>query len=103
MAIPMLENQERMDFTFENTKGQFTDNGKDGKVRYWGQPCTDWVEGNSKKYIFSGSTVLDKENISGLGENTILAYYTSCFQIATRWNDGGDGGMGSWIGMTGRA
>lgn len=100
VAIPMLENQERMDFTFENTKGQFTDNGKDGKVRYWGQPCTDWVEGNSKKYIFSGSTVLDKENISGLGENTILAYYTSCFQIATRWNDGGDGGMGSWIGMS---
>ncbi|MGO2925066.1 MAG: GH32 C-terminal domain-containing protein [Pseudolactococcus laudensis] len=100
VAISMLENQSEMDFTFKNTTGQFTKDGKDGEVRYWGQPRTDWDGGNGKKYIFSGSTVLDKANASGLGENTILAYYTSCFQIPTRWNDGGEDGKGTWFGVS---
>ena len=100
VAIPMLDKQAEMDFTFKNTTGQFAKDGKNGQVRYLGQPRTDWNGGNGKKYIFSGSTVLDKENKSGLGKNTLLAYYTSCFQMPTRWDDGGEGGMGSWFGMS---
>ena len=100
VAIPMLDKQADMDFTFKNTTGQFTKDGKNGQVRYLGQPRTDWNGGNGKKYIFSGSTVLDKENKIGLGKNTLLAYYTSSFQMPTRWDDSGEGGMGSWFGMS---
>lgn len=98
VAIPELENQEWEDFTYTNTTG---DLAQYGEVRYVGKPTTNWGDGgeNGKKYIFSGSAIIDKNNASGLGENTILAFYTSCFQIGTRKNDGQDGGLGTWIGF----
>lgn len=98
IAIPQLENQEWVDFTYTNTTGNLADYGE---VRYVGKPTTNWGDGgeNGKKYVFSGSAVIDHENVTGLGENTILAYYTTCYQVATRKNDGGEGGWGSWIGF----
>lgn len=95
VAIEMLEQQDEMKFEFEATSGEFAGQ----KLRYWGKPRSNWDGDNGKKYIFSGSTVLDKENVTGLGENTILAYYTSCFQIPTRIANDGEGGLGDWIGI----
>ncbi|MBS7576232.1 MULTISPECIES: S-layer homology domain-containing protein [unclassified Enterococcus] len=95
VAIPMLENQAEMKFEFTATSGEF----KGKTVRYWGQPRSDWDGGNGKKYIFSGSTAIDKDNVTGLGANTILAYYTTCFQIPTRLADDGDNGLGTWVGI----
>ncbi|MCH4168218.1 MAG: GH32 C-terminal domain-containing protein [Streptococcaceae bacterium] len=95
VAIPMLENQDEMKFEFTATSGEF----KGQTVRYWGQPRSDWDGANGKKYIFSGSTAIDKNNVTGLGANTILAYYTTCFQIPTRLADDGDNGLGTWVGI----
>lgn len=96
VVIPQLENQGWVDSVYTNTEGDLADVGE---VHYVGNPTTNWGDANGKKYVFSGSTVLDKDNKSGLGKNAILAFYTSCYQVATRKNDGLDGGLGSWIGM----
>ncbi|KRM95141.1 fructan hydrolase [Liquorilactobacillus aquaticus DSM 21051] len=97
LAIPMMTNQGWEDFTYTNTTGSLT---KYGEVRYVGVPTTNWGDSNGKKAIFSGSIYLDKNNVSGLGKNTILAFYTADYQIATRINDGKDNGWGTWIGLS---
>ena len=97
VAIPMLQNQGREDFTYTNTTGSLKDKGE---VRYVGVPTTNWGDADGKKAIFSGSIVVDTNNISGLGKDAILAFYTADYQIATRKNDGAEDGWGTWIGLT---
>lgn len=98
VAIPEMTAQPFTDFTYTNTEGDLKDVGE---VRYIGTPTTNWGEDgeNGRKYVFSGSAIQDKNNVTGLGENTILAYFTSCYQIATRKNDGAENGLGSWLGF----
>ncbi|WP_394812913.1 MucBP domain-containing protein [Lacticaseibacillus paracasei] len=97
VAIPMLQNQGREDFTYTNTTGSLKDKGE---VRYVGVPTTNWGDADGKKAIFSGSIVVDTNNVSGLGKDAILAFYTADYQIATRKNDGAEDGWGTWIGLT---
>ncbi|MFT9372203.1 GH32 C-terminal domain-containing protein [Liquorilactobacillus hordei] len=97
VAIPVLTNQSWEDFTYTNTTGNLA---QYGEVRYVGTPTTNWGDANGEKDIFSGSIVVDTENVSGLGKGAILAFYTADYQIATRVNDGQDGGWGTWIGLT---
>ena len=97
VAIPMLQNQEWEDFTYTNTTGSLKDKGE---VRYVGVPTTNWGDADGKKAIFSGSIVVDTNNVSGLGKDAILAFYTADYQIATRKNDGAEDGWGTWIGLT---
>lgn len=96
VAIPMLENQDWEDFVYTNTTG---DLAKYGEVRYVGNPTPNWGATEGGKMIFSGSVVVDKNNVSGLGKNAILAFYTASYQIATRINDHQDNGWGTWIGL----
>lgn len=97
VAIPEMTNQAYTDFTYTNTEGELKDFGE---IHYVGTPTTNWGDDgeNGRKYVFSGSAIQDKENVTGLGENTILAYFTSCYQVGARKNDGADNGLGSWIG-----
>lgn len=97
VAIPMLQNQGWEDFTYTNTTGSLKDKGE---VRYVGVPTTNWGDADGKKAIFSGSIVVDTNNVSGLGKDAILAFYTADYQIATRKNDGAEDGWGTWIGLT---
>ncbi len=98
VAISTLTNQSWEDFTYTNTTGNLA---KDGEVRYVGVPTTNWGDANGKKDIFSGSIFVDTNNVSGLGKGAILAFYTADYQIATRINDGQDGGWGgTWIGLS---
>ncbi|KRN08686.1 GH32 C-terminal domain-containing protein [Liquorilactobacillus mali] len=97
VAIPVLTNQSWEDFTYTNTTG---DLAQYGEVRYVGTPTTNWGDSNGEKDIFSGSIIVDTNNVSGLGKGAILAFYTADYQIATRINDGQDGGWGTWIGLT---
>ena len=97
VAIPVLTNQSWEDFTYTNTTG---DLAQYGEVRYVGTPTTNWGDSNGEKDIFSGSIIVDTNNVSGLGKGAILAFYTADYQIATRKNDGQDGGWGTWIGLT---
>ena len=96
VAIPWLENQGWEDFTYTNTTGNLKDYGT---VRYIGDPTGDWGTTPNSKAIFSGSIVVDANNVSGLGKGTILAFYTADYEIATRKNDGAEGGLGTWIGV----
>ena len=97
VAIPWLENQKWEDFTYTNTTGALKDYGE---IRYIGDPTGDWGRTPNSKAIFSGSIVVDANNVSGLGKDTILAFYTADYEIAARKNDGGDAnGMGTWIGV----
>ncbi|KRL01727.1 GH32 C-terminal domain-containing protein [Liquorilactobacillus capillatus] len=96
LAIPMLADQGWEDFVYTNTTGSLA---KYGEVRYVGIPTTNWGDANGKKAIFSGSIYVDKNNVSGLGQNAILAFYTADYQIATRINDGKENGWGTWIGL----
>ncbi|MFT8727718.1 MAG: GH32 C-terminal domain-containing protein [Liquorilactobacillus ghanensis] len=100
IAIPMLENQGKEDFTYTNTTGSLSSYGQ---VRYVGVPTTNGGNGapDGKKMIFSGSIYVDKNNVSGLGKNAILAFYTANYSIGTRINDGKDNGLGTWLGYTG--
>ncbi|MFT9012946.1 bacterial Ig-like domain-containing protein, partial [Liquorilactobacillus mali] len=97
VAIPVLTNQSWEDFTYTNTTGNLA---QYGEVRYVGIPTTNWGDSNGEKDIFSGSIIVDTNNVSGLGKGAILAFYTADYQIATRINDGQDGGWGTWIGLT---
>lgn len=96
LAIPMLTDQGWEDFTYTNTTGNLAEAGE---VRYVGVPTTNWGDSNGKKAIFSGSVYVDKNNVSGLGVGTVLAFYTADYQIATRINDGKEDGWGTWLGL----
>ncbi|MES5863584.1 PTS system mannose/fructose/sorbose family transporter subunit IID, partial [Lacticaseibacillus paracasei] len=74
VAIPWLENQGWEDFTYTNTTGNLKDYGE---VRYVGAPTGDWGTTPNSKAIFSGSIVVDTNNVSGLGKGAILAFYTA--------------------------
>ncbi len=96
VAIPWLENQGWEDFTYTNTTGKLKDYGT---VRYIGDPTGDWGTTPHSKAIFSGSIVVDANNVSGLGKGAILAFYTADYEIAARKNDDAEGGLGTWIGV----
>ncbi|MDR7626033.1 MucBP domain-containing protein (plasmid) [Lacticaseibacillus paracasei subsp. tolerans] len=96
VAIPWLENQGWEDFKYTNTTGKLKDYGT---VRYIGDPTGDWGTTPHSKAIFSGSIVVDANNVSGLGKGAILAFYTADYEIAVRKNDDAEGGLGTWIGV----
>ncbi|MTT33331.1 hypothetical protein GMB86_15135 [Terrilactibacillus sp. BCM23-1] len=94
IAIPEAENSPWVDFWFK-TK----DDTK--PVHYIGTPTTNWDGGhpNGKKYIFSGSIIVDKENKAGFGKNALLAYYTSTYQVAVRDDDTSKDPLGNYLGL----
>lgn len=96
VAIPELMKQGSVDFFYTNSTGEQAGQ----TIHYIGDPTTNWGKGgnNLKKSIFSGSAVIDKENISGLGENAILLFFTADFQVSTRTLDTSQDLLGDWIG-----
>nr|WEI57643.1 putative GH32 family protein b [Tetragonula mellipes] len=96
VAIPMLQNQPWEDFTYTNQNGDLANQ----RVRYVGSPTADWGNTPNSKAIFSGSIMVDKQNVSGLGKNAVLAFYTSSYQLPERKDDHLDNGWGTWVGLS---
>ncbi|UQS83036.1 glycoside hydrolase family 32 protein [Bombilactobacillus thymidiniphilus] len=96
VAIPMLQNQAWEDFTYTNQTGAQANQ----RVRYVGNPTADWGETPNSKAIFSGSIIVDHNNLSGLGKNAVLAFYTSSYQLPERIDDHLDDGWGTWVGLS---
>ncbi|WP_181444421.1 glycoside hydrolase family 32 protein [Bacillus sp. 03113] len=94
VAIPQAENSPWVDFWFKT-------DADEKPVHYIGTPTTNWDGGhpNGKKYIFSGSIIVDKENVAGFGENALLAYYTSTYQVAVRDDDTSIDPLGNYLGL----
>ncbi|MFX3616798.1 MAG: GH32 C-terminal domain-containing protein [Sporolactobacillus sp.] len=70
-------------------------------VHYIGRPTTNWDGGNpnGNRYIFSGSIIEDKNNVAGFGKNTLVAFYTSTYQVAVRDNDYSKDSLGNYLGV----
>ncbi|MDN3954901.1 glycoside hydrolase family 32 protein [Sporolactobacillus laevolacticus] len=94
VAIPESDDNAWVDFWMK-TK----DDAK--PVHYIGRPTTNWDAGNpnGKRYIFSGSVILDKDNVAGFGKNTLIAYYTSTYQVAVRDDDYSKDSWGNYLGV----
>lgn len=94
VAIPEDDENAWVDFWM-----QTKDDAK--PVHYYGKPTTNWDinNPNGKRYIFSGSVVLDKDNVAGFGENTLIAFYTSTYQVCVRDDDYSKDSMGNILGM----
>ncbi|MCQ2010423.1 GH32 C-terminal domain-containing protein [Sporolactobacillus sp. STSJ-5] len=94
VAIPEDDNDAWVDFWM-----QTKDDAK--PVHYLGRPTTNWDlnNPNGKRYIFSGSVVLDKDNVSGFGQNTLIAFYTSTYQVCVRDDDYSKDSLGNIIGI----
>ncbi|GEB76277.1 MULTISPECIES: GH32 C-terminal domain-containing protein [Sporolactobacillus] len=94
VAIPESDENAWVDFWMK-TK----DDAK--PVHYLGRPTTNWDvwNPNGKRYIFSGSVILDKDNVAGFGKNTLIAYYTSTYQVAVRDDDYSKDQLGNLLGI----
>ncbi|MCO7124316.1 GH32 C-terminal domain-containing protein [Sporolactobacillus shoreicorticis] len=94
VAIPQSDDNAWVDFWMK-TK----DDAK--PVHYIGRPTTNWDAGNpnGKRHIFSGSVILDKDNVAGFGKNTLIAYYTSTYQVAVRDDDYSKDSWGNYLGI----